>query len=98
MHFCRYLETDRHDYCTCRTFEATGKRCSGLWALTILSIAGPVDEFEHRMVELRPRTRRLDTNDRVDAHENVEELTAYWGCNPIEDPLTALMDCELDRD
>ena len=99
-HYCGYRKREGRQFCTCSDFAATGKRCAGLWALAILQTTGQVNEFEQECVRMRPRKSRTlaesEKEDAVAPNEDEDDLVAYWGNNPIDDPIKALLNTRLD--
>ncbi|KAK4688487.1 hypothetical protein P7C73_g1632, partial [Tremellales sp. Uapishka_1] len=80
-------------FCSCRSFDQTGKNCVHLWSMASFELCGPVQAFEEnsiiiqdflkkRSVKKTQKTDRADGEDEADIDDREdedEEYALYWG-------------------
>ena len=95
-HLCGIRRDGGRQYCSCRYWERSGKRCSGLWALATLQLCGRVAEFERdRLAMIPPKLHRPKKDDLEASNEDMDDVIDYWGRDVFGDGETSLLQVDL---
>ena len=97
-HICGYEFSNGQAYCSCSAWQSTGKRCSGLWSLVTYELCGRVAEYERDCL-LQTEKDRYDYGNRkfvLPADTDHQDLIEDWKSDPVEDPVTTLLELDLE--